>query len=54
MIIQLKKTADQVKSLESKENWCLEFDAEFGAITQLVKQTVDFFRFDYKTGALYL
>ncbi|KAK7578051.1 hypothetical protein V9T40_010256 [Parthenolecanium corni] len=35
MIIQLKKTADQVKSLESKENWCLEFDAEFGAITQL-------------------
>lgn len=36
MIIELKKTADQVKLLENKESWELEFDSEHGAITQLV------------------
>lgn len=35
VIIQLKKTADQVKSLDKKENWQLDFDSEHGAVTQL-------------------
>lgn len=37
MIIQLKKSADQVKSLGDKENWQLDFDSEHGAVTQLVQ-----------------
>lgn len=36
MIIELKKTADQVKGLSNKENWQLDYDSEYGAITQLV------------------
>ncbi len=36
MIIQLKKTADQVKSLNGKENWELDYYSEHGAVTQLV------------------
>lgn len=39
--MELKKTADQVKGLEKKENWQFDFDGEHGAITQLPNEFED-------------